>query len=80
MHPLEKAYSPLTIGPITLRNRFIKSAANEAMSIRGVPTKALVKHHSDLAEGGVGMTTVAYMAVTKRGRTLPFALPLTLLE
>ena len=71
MHPLEKAYSPLTIGPLTLRNRFIKSAANEAMSIKGVPTKALVKHHSDLAEGGVGMTTVAYMAVTKRGRTLP---------
>ena len=71
MHSIEKAYTPLTIGPITLRNRFIKSAANEAMSIKGVPTKALVKHHSDLAEGGVGMTTVAYMAVTKRGRTLP---------
>ncbi len=71
MHSLKKAYTPLTIGPITLRNRFIKSAANEAMSIKGVPTKALVKHHSDLAEGGVGMTTVAYMAVTKRGRTLP---------
>ena len=71
MHPLEKAFSPLNIGPITLRNRFIKSAANEAMSIKGVPTKALVKHHSELAEGGVGMTTVAYMAVAKRGRTLP---------
>ncbi len=71
MSSLETAFTPLKIGPITLRNRFIKSAANEAMSIKGIPTKALVKHHSDLAEGGIGLTTVAYMSVTKRGRTLP---------
>ena len=37
----------------------------------GVPTKALVKHHSELARGGVGMTTVAYMAVAPEARTLP---------
>ena len=71
MNSFEKSYTPLTIGPITLRNRFIKSAANEAMSAKGVPTKALVEHHSILARGGVGLTTVAYMSVTKRGRTLP---------
>ena len=71
MYTLETAFTPLKVGPITLRNRFIKSAANEAMSIKGIPTRALVKHHSDLAEGGIGLTTVAYMSVTKRGRTLP---------
>ena len=64
-------FDPVTIGPITLRNRFIKSGANEAMCLEGKPTKALVKHHRDLAAGGVGMTTVAYMAVAKVGRTLP---------
>lgn len=64
-------FDPVTIGPITLRNRFIKSGANEAMCLDGRPTRALVKHHSDLAAGGVGMTTVAYMAVAKIGRTLP---------
>ncbi|MCB1843254.1 MAG: NADH:flavin oxidoreductase [Halioglobus sp.] len=63
-------FNPLTVGPLTLRNRFIKSGANEAMSFAGRPTKALVKHHRDLAEGGVGMTTVAYMAVAPEGRTL----------
>jgi 2,4-dienoyl-CoA reductase-like NADH-dependent reductase (Old Yellow Enzyme family) len=63
-------FDPITIGPLTLRNRFIKSGANEAMSRDGVPTKALVKHHRDLAAGGVGMTTVAYIAVAEIGRTL----------
>ncbi|PLW84435.1 flavin oxidoreductase [Kineobactrum sediminis] len=64
-------FSPLTLGPLTLRNRFIKSGANEAMCLDGRPSKALVKHHRDLAAGGVGMTTVAYMSVAVEGRTLP---------
>lgn len=64
-------FDSLQIGPLTLRNRFIKSGANEAMSRQGRPTKALIKHHSDLAAGGIGMTTVAYMAIAKVGRTLP---------
>lgn len=64
-------FDPLHIGPLQLRNRFVKSGANEAMSLEGRPTKALVKHHTDLALGGVGMTTVAYIAVASEGRTLP---------
>jgi 2,4-dienoyl-CoA reductase-like NADH-dependent reductase (Old Yellow Enzyme family) len=64
-------FDPITIGPLTLRNRFIKSGANEAMSFQGTPTKALVRHHSDLARGGIGLTTVAYMAVAPEARTLP---------
>ena len=64
-------FDPITIGPLTLRNRFIKSGANEAMSKDGRPTRALVKHHRDLAAGGVGLTTVAYIAVSDVGRTLP---------
>ena len=64
-------FDPLTLGPLRLRNRFIKAGANEAMCIDGMPTHALVKHHRDLALGGVGMTTVAYVAVSDVGRTLP---------
>ena len=71
MHMKISPFDPITIGALTLRNRFIKSGANEAMSKDGRPTQALVKHHSDLAAGGVGMTTVAYIAVSKVGRTLP---------
>lgn len=64
-------FSPVNIGPLTLANRFVKSGANEAMCLDGKPTQALVKHHRDLAAGGVALTTVAYMAVTADGRTLP---------
>ncbi|MBA6413680.1 NADH:flavin oxidoreductase [Parahaliea sp. F7430] len=63
-------FDPIQIGPLELHNRFIKSGANENMSKNGRPTKAMVKHHTDLALGGVGLTTVAYLAVTEVGRTL----------
>jgi 2,4-dienoyl-CoA reductase (NADPH2) len=62
-------FSPIRIGPLTLRNRFIKSATNEGMARGGVPSRMLVKHHADIAAGGVGMTTVAYCAVSADGRT-----------
>jgi len=41
------------------------------MCLDGTPTAALVEHHRELAAGGVGMTTVAYMAVAPEARTLP---------
>lgn len=64
-------FAPFKLGPVTLRNRFIRAGANEGMVFKGAPTKALVKHHRDMAAGGVGLTTVAYGAVSKVGRTLP---------
>lgn len=66
-----RALSPWMLGPLALRNRVIKSATNEGMAPGGVPTKALVKHHRAMAAGGVGLTTVAYCAVTPDGRTFP---------
>ena len=62
-------FSPLTIGPITLRNHFIRSGANEMMVRNSLPTKALAELHGALAQGGVGMSTLAYMAVSRDGRT-----------
>jgi 2,4-dienoyl-CoA reductase-like NADH-dependent reductase (Old Yellow Enzyme family) len=68
---LTAAYEPLKLGPITLPNRFIKAGANENMSKQGRPTRAMRLHHEALVKGGVGMTTMAYVAVEKDGRTLP---------
>ena len=68
---LDRAYEPMQVGPITLPNRFIKAGANENMSMAGMPTRAMLEHHRELAAGGVGMTTMAYLAVDKVGRTLP---------
>jgi 2,4-dienoyl-CoA reductase-like NADH-dependent reductase (Old Yellow Enzyme family) len=47
----------------------IKTATYEGMCPEGVPSDALVAHHRALAAGGVGMTTVAYCAVSGDGRT-----------
>lgn len=69
--PPVSPFSAINIGPITLRNRFIKAGANEGMTPTGLPTRALVKHHRDLATGGIGMTTVAYAAVARDGPTFP---------
>jgi 2,4-dienoyl-CoA reductase (NADPH2) len=64
-----RAFTPFTIGPLRLRNRFIKSATNEGMAKGGTPSKALVEHHRSMAAGGVAMTTVAYCAISPDGRT-----------
>ena len=66
---LSPAFSPLQIGPLTLRNRLIKSATNEGMTPNGVPSRALVRFHERIAEGGAALTTVAYCAISDDGRT-----------
>ncbi len=63
------AFDPIRIGPLQLRNRFIKSGANEGMAKGGTPSKMLVEHHRAIAAGGAAMTTVAYCAVSADGRT-----------
>lgn len=65
----EKVFSPARLGGLTLRNRIIKTATYEGMTPGGVPAPALTAHHRALAAGGVGMTTVAYCAVSPDGRT-----------
>ncbi len=63
------AFTPLTIGPLKLRNRFIKAATNEGMAKNGVVSKGLALFHQRIAEGGAAMTTVAYCATSADGRT-----------
>lgn len=57
------------LGPVTLRNRIIKAATFEASTPDALVTDDLIKYHQLPAAGGVGMTTVAYCAVTPGGRT-----------
>ncbi|AQZ96500.1 NADH:flavin oxidoreductase [Halopseudomonas phragmitis] len=68
---IEQAFTPLQIGPLLLKNRFIKSATNEGMSPQGVPSRQLVEFHAAMAAGGAALTTVAYCAVSADGCTLP---------
>lgn len=61
--------APARLGPVTLRNRIIKSATFEGMSPGALVSDQLIDFHVKLGEGGVGMTTVAYLAVAPEGRT-----------
>jgi 2,4-dienoyl-CoA reductase-like NADH-dependent reductase (Old Yellow Enzyme family) len=60
-------FTPCELGPITLRNRSIRSAAFENMCIENKPSQALFDYHWQVAKGGVGMTTLAYAAVNRSG-------------
>lgn len=58
-----KLFTPGKIGPVELRNRTIRSAAFEGMGRANNPTPELRDYHVSVAEGGVGMTTLAYAGV-----------------
>ena len=64
-----QAFSPGQLGPVTLRNRIIKAATFEGATPKGQVTDALIDYHVRVASGGVGMSTVAYLAVSPEGRT-----------
>ena len=63
-------FSPTRLGPVQLRNRFIKAATFEGMAVGNLVTDHLIEFHCAMARGGVAMTTVAYLAV---GPTRPSA-------
>jgi 2,4-dienoyl-CoA reductase-like NADH-dependent reductase (Old Yellow Enzyme family) len=62
-------FAPARLGPIDLRNRIIKAATFEGRTPRRVVTPELIEFHRRFAAGGVGMTTVAYCAITRAGTT-----------
>lgn len=58
-------FTPENIGPVTLRNRTIRSAAFEGMGRDNGPTEQLKDYHLSVARGGVGMTTLAYAGICR---------------
>jgi len=69
MSPAPDVFAPAKLGPLTLRNRVIKAATFEARTPDALVTDDLIEYHRLPAAGGVGMTTVAYCAVSPGGRT-----------
>ncbi|WP_101947477.1 NADH:flavin oxidoreductase [Mycobacterium sp. 3519A] len=64
-------FTPVKLGPVTLRNPTIKAATSEGRSPEGLVTDELIAFHRAFAEGGVGMTTVAYCCVAPEGASAP---------
>lgn len=69
-------FEPVRLGPVELRNRFVRAAAFEGMSQGGVVQQPLIDYHVSVARGGVGMTTVAYASVASEGRSYAHQLDL----
>ena len=64
-------FSSVSIGPLTLRNRFIKAATFEGMTNEGVVSERLVEFHRSVAAGGAALTTLAFLAVSEDGQGAP---------
>ena len=62
-------FAPATLGPVSLRNRTVKAATFEGRTPEGQVTDELIEYHAVVGRGGVGLTTVAYLAVAPEGRT-----------
>lgn len=60
-------FAPAELGPVTLRNRTIKAATFEGLSRTGEVTDELIDFHVGVARGGVGMTTLSFVAVAPEG-------------
>ncbi len=68
---MKQVFEQSMLGPVRLRNRTIRSAAFEGMCPGGVPSETLIGYHQDVARGGAGMTTVAYVSVHPSGLSFP---------
>lgn len=66
---MNDVFSAVDLGPVRLRNRTVKAATFEGRTPEGLVTDALIDYHLAPARGGVGLTTVAYLAVAPEGRT-----------
>ncbi len=69
--PSPDPFGPAQLGPVRLRNRIVKAATSEGRSPDGRVTDDLIDFHRGFAEGGVGMTTVAYCCVSPQGASAP---------
>jgi 2,4-dienoyl-CoA reductase-like NADH-dependent reductase (Old Yellow Enzyme family) len=65
------AFAPANLGPVTLRNRIIKAATFEGLTRKHVVSPKLIEFHRNVAAGGVGMTTVAFCAISDEGCGTP---------
>ena len=71
MNPTPDPFAQAQLGPVTLRNRILKAATFEGMTSEHVVSDELIEFHRRFAAGGVGLTTVAYCAVSPEGCGAP---------
>jgi 2,4-dienoyl-CoA reductase-like NADH-dependent reductase (Old Yellow Enzyme family) len=66
--PLNKAFSPATLGKLHLKNRILKAATYEGKTPDGIPGELLLNFHKGIVQGGTAMTTIGYCTTEADGR------------
>jgi 2,4-dienoyl-CoA reductase-like NADH-dependent reductase (Old Yellow Enzyme family) len=66
--PLNKAFSPATLGKLQLKNRILKAATYEGKTPDGIPGDLLLNFHKGIVQGGTAMTTIGYCTTEADGR------------
>jgi 2,4-dienoyl-CoA reductase-like NADH-dependent reductase (Old Yellow Enzyme family) len=65
---LPHLFAPLTIGPVTIRNRIVSSGHDTVMAIDGKVSDQLVAYQEARAQGGVGLIVVQVAGVHESAR------------
>ncbi len=66
-------FTPHKIGKLEVKNRFVHSATQEAMSKQsGEVTDQMIKRYVNLAKGGVGLVIPGLMFIHSRGRAVKY--------
>ncbi len=66
-------FTPINLGDVQIKNRFIHSATYEVMASKtGEVSDKLVKRYQNLAKGEVGLIIPGYMFVHLLGRSYPY--------
>ncbi len=56
-------FSPLTIGPVTIKNRIVSTGHDTCLITDGTPNERMVAYHRARAEGGAGLVVLQVAAV-----------------
>lgn len=69
---MSSLFEPITLGPVSIKNRFVRSATGESMANKdGMVRDSIFGMYEELSAGGVGLIISGHMYVHKDGKCSP---------
>ncbi|MQA07883.1 MAG: FAD-dependent oxidoreductase [Pseudonocardiaceae bacterium] len=72
--PYPNLFSPVTIGPVALRNRIMSSGHQTSLTAHHLPTEDFIAYHRERAEGGAGLIVLEAHAAHHTAINTPLAI------
>ncbi len=66
--PFPHLFRPLTIGPVTIRNRIVSSGHDTVMGVEGKPGDQLIAYQRARAAGGAGLIVIQVAGIHPSAR------------